>query len=85
MLPHTLICGRTDGEPSFVAGVPPDYFSRTGQRWGNPLYRWKRMEKNEYAWWIARLRSTLRRFDMVRLDHFIGFRGVVQHVTDDGA
>ncbi|HSY25033.1 MAG TPA: 4-alpha-glucanotransferase [Polyangiaceae bacterium] len=62
-----------DGEPSFVAGVPPDYFSRTGQRWGNPLYRWRRMEKNGYAWWIARLRSTLRRFDMVRLDHFIGF------------
>lgn len=61
------------GEPSFVAGVPPDYFSRTGQRWGNPLYRWKHMEKSGYAWWIARLRSTLRRFDMVRLDHFIGF------------
>ena len=61
------------GEPSFVAGVPPDYFSRTGQRWGNPLYRWKRMERSGYEWWIARLRSTLRRFDMVRLDHFIGF------------
>ena len=44
-----------DGAPSFVAGVPPDYFSKTGQRWGNPLYRWKRMEKNGYAWWIARL------------------------------
>jgi 4-alpha-glucanotransferase len=62
-----------DGEPTCVAGVPPDYFSRTGQRWGNPLYRWKRMKETGYAWWIARLRSTLRRFDAVRLDHFIGF------------
>jgi len=62
-----------DGEPTCVAGVPPDYFSRVGQRWGNPLYRWKRMKENGYAWWIARLRSTLRRFDVVRLDHFIGF------------
>jgi 4-alpha-glucanotransferase len=62
-----------EGEPSFVAGVPPDYFSATGQRWGNPLYRWNRMKKTGYAWWIARLRTTLRRFDVIRLDHFIGF------------
>lgn len=63
-----------DGAPSYVAGVPPDYFSATGQRWGNPLYRWRRMRKGGYAWWIRRLRTTLRRFDAVRLDHFIGFK-----------
>jgi 4-alpha-glucanotransferase len=61
------------GEPTLVAGCPPDYFSATGQRWGNPLYRWRRMKKTGYAWWIARLRAALKRFDVVRLDHFIGF------------
>jgi 4-alpha-glucanotransferase len=63
-----------EGEPTVIAGCPPDYFSATGQRWGNPLYRWRRMKKSGYAWWIARLRQTLRRFDVVRLDHFIGFQ-----------
>jgi 4-alpha-glucanotransferase len=53
--------------------VPPDYFSETGQRWGNPLYRWDRMRKTGYAWWIERFRATLAAFDAVRLDHFIGF------------
>jgi 4-alpha-glucanotransferase len=62
------------GEPSVVAGCPPDYFSRTGQRWGNPLYRWKRLKKAGYAWWMGRLRVTLSRFDVVRIDHFIGFQ-----------
>jgi 4-alpha-glucanotransferase len=62
------------GEPTVVAGCPPDYFSATGQRWGNPLYRWRRMQKNGYAWWIARLRAALTRFDALRLDHFIGFQ-----------
>jgi 4-alpha-glucanotransferase len=62
------------GEPSVIAGCPPDYFSATGQRWGNPLYRWRRMKKTGYAWWIDRLRIALRRFDVVRLDHFIGFQ-----------
>ncbi len=61
------------GEPALVAGVPPDYFSATGQRWGNPLYRWDRMRADGYAWWIARFRTTLAAFDAVRLDHFIGF------------
>ena len=61
------------GEGTLVAGVPPDYFSETGQRWGNPLYRWERMRKNGYAWWIRRFRATLAEFDAVRLDHFIGF------------
>jgi 4-alpha-glucanotransferase len=61
------------GEPSVVAGVPPDYFSATGQRWGNPVYRWKRMKKDDYGFWRRRLKLTLSRFDVVRLDHFIGF------------
>src|SRR5690606_26671960 len=61
------------GMPTVIAGVPPDYFSATGQRWGNPLYRWDRLKRSGYGWWIERLRQTLRRFDVVRLDHFIGF------------
>jgi 4-alpha-glucanotransferase len=62
-----------NGRPTHVAGVPPDYFSATGQRWGNPLYEWPAMRNNGYAWWINRLRTQVRRFDWVRLDHFIGF------------
>ncbi len=61
------------GRPTVVAGVPPDYFSATGQRWGNPLYRWKRMRARGFDWWIERFRVTLSRFDAIRLDHFIGF------------
>jgi 4-alpha-glucanotransferase len=62
-----------DGNPLKVSGVPPDYFSATGQLWGNPLYRWDVMKRNGYRWWIERLRASLRMFDMVRLDHFRGF------------
>jgi 4-alpha-glucanotransferase len=62
-----------DGFPTVIAGVPPDYFSATGQRWGNPLYRWKRLARRGYDWWMARFRMALGRFDAVRLDHFIGF------------
>jgi len=61
------------GNPTVVAGVPPDYFSETGQRWGNPLYRWDRMKANGYAWWIARFKAILRTVDYVRIDHFRGF------------
>jgi 4-alpha-glucanotransferase len=61
------------GQPDVVAGVPPDYFSATGQRWGNPLYRWDRMAEDGYRWWIERFRSQLDMFDIVRLDHFRGF------------
>ncbi len=63
------------GQPTVVAGVPPDYFSETGQRWGNPLYRWDVMQSDGYAWWIRRLRHALTQFDLVRLDHFRGFEG----------
>lgn len=59
--------------PQVVAGVPPDYFSPTGQMWGNPLYDWKAMRETNYRWWIARLRRTLAMVDLVRLDHFRGF------------
>ena len=62
-----------NGRPSAVAGVPPDYFSETGQLWGNPLYRWDIHEKTGYAWWIARLRHALQLADLVRIDHFRGF------------
>jgi 4-alpha-glucanotransferase len=62
-----------DGSPSIVAGVPPDYFSETGQRWGNPLYRWQLMAENGYAWWANRLRAVFTQVDIVRLDHFRGF------------
>lgn len=60
-------------KPIFVAGVPPDYFSREGQLWGNPLYDWKAMKKENYAWWISRLRRMFHLCDYVRLDHFRGF------------
>ncbi len=59
--------------PKVVAGVPPDYFSATGQLWGNPLYDWPALEKSGFAWWVERFRATLRLFDVVRLDHFRGF------------
>jgi 4-alpha-glucanotransferase len=62
-----------DGRPTVVAGVPPDYFSALGQRWGNALYRWDAMAAGGYRWWIDRLRVAFSRHDAVRLDHFIGF------------
>lgn len=62
-----------NGRPTVVAGVPPDYFSETGQLWGNPLYDWDALAREDFAWWAARLRATLRQVDRIRLDHFIGF------------
>jgi len=61
------------GQPLVVSGVPPDYFSETGQLWGNPLYRWEAHAADNYAWWAARLRFLLGRVDIVRIDHFRGF------------
>jgi 4-alpha-glucanotransferase len=61
------------GNPRTIAGVPPDYFSETGQCWGNPLYRWDAMEQSGYRWWIERMQSMLTMVDIVRLDHFRGF------------
>lgn len=64
-----------DGSPTVVAGVPPDYFSPTGQLWGNPHYRWDVMQDNDYAWWMARVERAFSRVDRIRLDHFRGFAG----------
>lgn len=64
---------KANGRPSVVAGVPPDYFSRTGQQWGNPHYRWPLLKTCHYRWWMDRLRKTFRAFDAARIDHFIGF------------
>jgi 4-alpha-glucanotransferase len=61
------------GEPTVVAGVPPDYFSATGQRWGNPIYNWQRMADTDYEWWLNRMLSDFSQVDFVRLDHFRGF------------
>ncbi len=63
----------SNGDPAVVAGVPPDYFSATGQLWGNPIYRWDALERSGFAWWIERFRHVLRLVDVVRLDHFRGF------------
>ena len=62
-----------DGTPIVVAGVPPDYFSKTGQLWGNPLYNWERMLADGFKWWIERVHATLQTVDIVRIDHFRGF------------
>jgi 4-alpha-glucanotransferase len=62
-----------NGEPTVVAGVPPDYFSATGQRWGNPLYRWDLLRETKYRWWVSRFRAALRFSDIIRVDHFRGF------------
>lgn len=64
-----------DLEPRTVAGVPPDFYSATGQRWGNPLYRWDNMEQDGFAWWIHRVRRAFELVDVARVDHFRGFAG----------
>jgi 4-alpha-glucanotransferase len=69
---HLFFLDET-GARTFMAGVPPDYFSEAGQLWGNPLYRWSVLKRTDYAWWVARLEHTLARFDALRLDHFIAF------------
>jgi 4-alpha-glucanotransferase len=62
------------GQPSVVAGVPPDYFSEFGQRWGNPLYCWSRLMEDGFCWWVERTSTQLRLFDLIRVDHFRGFQ-----------
>ena len=68
-----LFCFDEDGRPSLVAGVPPDYFSETGQLWGNPCYRWEEHKKTGYAWWNERIRRAFLTYDVMRIDHFRGF------------
>ena len=63
---------QADGMPGAVAGVPPDYFSQDGQKWGNPLYDWARLKADGFSWWDARIRTQLERFDLLRIDHFRG-------------
>jgi 4-alpha-glucanotransferase len=71
------------GRPLVVAGVPPDLFSATGQRWGNPLYRWAAHAQSDYAWWIARIRHTLALVDAARVDHFRGFAAHWEIAADE--
>jgi len=68
-----LLMLSADGEPSFVAGVPPDYFSEDGQLWGNPLYDWAYHQKTGYRWWIERIQHAVNQTPLVRIDHFRGF------------
>ena len=70
---RNLFALRPDGSPALVAGVPPDYFSKTGQLWGNPQYDWDAIEATDFAWWTRRFSRALEQFDMLRVDHFRGF------------
>jgi 4-alpha-glucanotransferase len=74
---------RPDGRPEVQAGVPPDYFSATGQRWGNPIYAWAQMEADGFQWWIRRMRAMFANFDVVRIDHFRGFEAFWEVPGDD--
>lgn len=69
--------------PTRVSGVPPDYFSSTGQRWGNPLYKWGIMRERGFDWWVARIRRSLALYDMIRLDHFRGFEAYWSIAADE--
>lgn len=62
-----------EGKPTFIAGVPPDYFSATGQRWGNPIYNWENMQANDFAFWLKRLKYSSELYDIIRVDHFRAF------------
>jgi len=68
-----LFCLEPQGNPIMVAGVPPDYFSATGQLWGNPIFNWKLLKSTGYKWWVERFRAAFRLYDIVRIDHFRGF------------
>lgn len=69
--------------PTRVSGVPPDYFSATGQRWGNPLYKWGVLEERGFDWWVARIRRSLSLYDLIRLDHFRGFEAFWSIAADE--
>ncbi len=75
MYGRSLTCSNSnpDGTPRVIAGVPPDYFSATGQCWGNPIYNWEKHAQTGFQWWIARFRRAFEMLDMIRLDHFRGF------------
>ena len=71
------------GEMSVVAGVPPDYFSATGQRWGNPHYNWKNLQETHFKWWVDRIKSQLHLFDILRIDHFRGLESAWEIPAED--
>ena len=71
------------GRPTVVAGVPPDYFSKTGQLWGNPLYDWSHHQAQDYRWWIDRIRASLKMVDILRIDHFRGFEAYWEIQADE--
>lgn len=71
--PDLFCLDEETGLPSLMAGVPPDYFSATGQLWGNPIYNWDYIQENDFKWWIQRFRGLFDRVDLVRIDHFRGF------------
>jgi 4-alpha-glucanotransferase len=70
-------------KPTRVSGVPPDYFSATGQRWGNPLYKWSLLQESGFDWWVARIRRSLALYDLIRLDHFRGFEAFWSIAADE--
>jgi 4-alpha-glucanotransferase len=71
----TIFClDEETGKPSLMAGVPPDYFSATGQLWGNPVYNWEQLQKTDFSWWIKRFHTILDFVDLIRIDHFRGFQ-----------
>lgn len=76
--PNCFKLNRDTLEPTYIAGVPPDYFSATGQLWGNPVYDWDYLKKTDFDWWINRFRATLEYVDIVRIDHFRGFEAYWQ-------
>lgn len=71
--PENFSLDRETGEPKLMAGVPPDYFSATGQLWGNPVYNWEHLQQTGFAWWIRRFEAMLDYVDLIRIDHFRGF------------
>lgn len=71
--PDIFCLDEETGEPSLMAGVPPDYFSETGQLWGNPVYKWDKLQQDDFAWWVQRFESLLEYVDIIRIDHFRGF------------
>jgi 4-alpha-glucanotransferase len=71
--PENFVLNVKTGEPAMMAGVPPDYFSATGQLWGNPVYNWGRLQKTNFKWWIQRFQALLDYVDVIRIDHFRGF------------
>lgn len=82
--PHLFKLDK-NGQPRFVAGVPPDYFSPEGQHWGNPIYDWDAMAKSDYAWWLSRLDTQRHFFDLIRIDHFRGLQAYWEIPADQPA